>query len=133
MFRPATCLAVMPALAFVFAISTTSGAMASDVAVTLELGAEAEATLFAMVGNAVVWRSGELSGPTHPVPSEVDGVRVETICVRLGEGWRVPNNKGKTFQASCFRLEQAMIDRGATGYQMLVERGEPSVPMPPGM
>lgn len=47
--------------------------------------------------------------------------------------WRVPNKNGKTFQASCFGVDRAMIDKGEVGYEMAVEQGEPSVPMPPGM
>lgn len=99
--------------------------------------AEADATLFGMAGNKIVWKSGDLghlvANVPHPVPSEVDGVRIQSICVRLGQGWRVPNKNGKTYQASCFGVDQATIDKGQIGYEMAVEQGEPSVPMPPGM
>jgi len=132
-----TRIATVPVLAFALAMSTTTAATASDIAVTLMIEAEADATLFAMAGNKVVWKSGDLgdlvANVPHPVPSGVDGVRIESICVRLGEGWRVPNKNGKTFQASCFGVDQAMIDKGEVGYEMAVEQGEPSVPMPPGM
>lgn len=114
-------IATIPVLAFALAMSATTAAMASDIAVTLMIDAEADASLFSMASNKVVWKSGDLgdlvANVPHPVPSEVDGVRIESICVRLGGGWRVPNKNGKTFQASCFGVEQ----------------GEPSVPIPPGM
>lgn len=130
-------IATIPVLAFALAMSATTAAMASDIAVTLMIDAEADASLFAMAGNKVVWKSGDLgdlvANVPHPVPSEVDGARIESICVRLGEGWRVANKNGKTFQASCFGVDQATIDKGQIGYEMTVEQGEPSVPMPPGM
>lgn len=111
--------------------------MASDIAVTLMIDAEADATLFAMAGNKIVWKSGDLgdllANVPHPVPSDVDGVRIESICARLGEGWRVPNKNGKTFQASCLGVDQAPIDKGQFGYEMAVEQGEPSLPMTPGV
>jgi len=130
-----TRIVTAPVLALALALSST--ALARDIAVTLTIDAEADATLFTMAGNKVVWKSGDLgdliANVPHAVPSEVDGVRIESICVRLGEGWRVPNRNGKTFQASCFGVDQAMIDKAAVGYEMAVEQGEPSVPMPPGM
>jgi hypothetical protein len=132
-----TRIATIPVLAFALAMSAATAAMASDIAVILAIDAEADATLFSMAGNKIVWKSGDLgdliANVPHPVPSEVDGVQIESICVRLGEGWRVPNKNGKTFQVSCFGVDQAMIDKGRIGYEMAVEQGEPSVPMPPGM
>jgi len=137
MNRLSTRIATVPVLVFALALSATTSLLASDIAVTLDINAEADATLFSMTGNKVVWKSGDLGDAVanvpHPVPSEVDGVRIESICVRLGEGWRVPNKNGKTFQASCFGIDEAMIEKGEVGYEMAVEQGEPSVPMPPGM
>lgn len=129
--------ATLMTFAVALIMSATTAAMAGEIAVTLTIDAEADATLFAMAGNKAVWKSGDLgdlvANVPHPVPSAVDGVKIESICVRLGEGWRVPNKNGKTFQASCFGVDQAMIDKGQIGYEMAAERCKPLVPMPPGM
>lgn len=102
-----TRMATISVLAFALAMSATTPATASDIAVTLMIDVEADATLFAMAGNRIVWKSGDLgdlvANVSHPVPSEVNGVQIESICVRLGEGWRVPNKNGKTFQAQLLR------------------------------
>ena len=74
-------IATIPVLAFALAMSATTAASASDIAVTLMIEAEADATLFAMAGNKIVWKSGDLgdlvANVPHPVPSEVDGVRID--------------------------------------------------------
>lgn len=75
-------IASIPVLAFALAMSATTAASASDIAVTLMIEAEADATLFAMAGNKIVWKSGDLgdlvANVPHPVPSEVNGVRIMT-------------------------------------------------------
>ncbi len=117
-------------LLFLLGLSPAA-AQEESIIVSVSIDPDADFSVFAMVGSDIVFRSGAADANTGVmVPVAVKGKTIQNICVRLGDGWRVPGPKGKTFQASCFKVEQKMIERGATGYSMKVERGDPSVPMP---